>query len=258
MDVVRVRTPPGHVVVEQFTRGTTDSSPYRGVAAPPALRMRVEVATPGLTPHEVVIEIGDVAIEVRTPHPTDAASTTRIALGTLEAVFVVERPPRVAFLTWFGVFARRPGCPDQLVLEHPELEVARYVEHVIEEWLGIRTSMYAVKSAAPDQRVHIQQDDRILLVRRSQTFGDEVMETVIDGGPDPKHVTAASTSDSRNGARWPGVLRLATRDGEQRTRAWTRLTIASGASRDIVPDRRRSETTGKVSRFGARQTPQVL
>lgn len=72
---------------------------------------------PGLTPHEVVIEIDDAAVEVRTAHPTDAASTIRIALGALDAVFVIERQPRAGVLTWFGVFARQPGRVDQIVLE---------------------------------------------------------------------------------------------------------------------------------------------
>jgi hypothetical protein len=130
---------PRHVVVEEISRDVAGGTPYRGIAALPAvLRMRVEVAMPGIIPDEVVIEIDDAAIEVRTAPPTAAPSTTRIALPTLDAVFVVERQPRAGFLTWFGVFARQSGRADQLVLETPELEVARYVEHVIEQWLGLR------------------------------------------------------------------------------------------------------------------------
>jgi hypothetical protein len=98
----------------------------------------VEIAMAGLTPYEVVIDIEDRALEVRTPHPTDAASTTQIVLARLDAVFVLERPPRAGFLTWFGVFARQSGREAQLVLETPDLEVARFVEHVIEQQLGLR------------------------------------------------------------------------------------------------------------------------
>jgi hypothetical protein len=140
MDVVNIRARPRQVVVEEIQSDIIGGAPYREIPAPPAaLRLRVEVAMPGLTSHEVVIEIDDAAIEVRTPsHPDAAASTTRIALGTLDAVFVVDRQPRAGFLTWFGVFARQPGRVDQLVLETPELDVARYVEGMIEQWLGLR------------------------------------------------------------------------------------------------------------------------
>lgn len=138
VEVMSAVARPRHVVVEEIFRDLAGGTPYRGTAAPPALRIRVEVAMPGLTPQEVVIDIDDAAIEVRTPHPAGAPSTTRIALGTLAAVFVLERQPRAGFLTWFGVFARQPGRVDQLVLDTPELEVARYVEYVIEQWLGLR------------------------------------------------------------------------------------------------------------------------
>jgi hypothetical protein len=139
VDVVKVRARPRQVVVEEVFRELADGTPYRGIAARPAmLRMRVEVAMPKLAPYDVVIEIDDLAIEVRTLHPADAASTVRIAIGNLAGLFVTERQPRVGFLPWFGVFARQPGRIDQLVIEVPQLDVARYAEHVIEQWLGLR------------------------------------------------------------------------------------------------------------------------
>jgi hypothetical protein len=130
------RARPRNVVVEEVLRDPTGGTPYRGMTTPPAvLRMHVKIERP--TPHEVEVEIviDDAAMMVRTPHPTDAANPIRIALGALEAMFVVERQPRAGFFTWFGVYARQRGRVDQLVLETPEVEVARYVEHVIERWL---------------------------------------------------------------------------------------------------------------------------
>jgi hypothetical protein len=133
------RAHPRQVVVEEVSRKTSEDSPYRGIPAPPAiLRIRVEIAMAGITPYEVVIDIDDTALEVRSSHPTDAASTTQIAIARLDAVFVLERSPRAGFLTWFGVFARQSGREAQLVLETPELEVARFVEYVIEQQLGLR------------------------------------------------------------------------------------------------------------------------
>jgi hypothetical protein len=40
-------------------------------------------------------------------------------------------------LTWFGVFARRRGLADRLLLETPESAVARFVERAIEDRLGM-------------------------------------------------------------------------------------------------------------------------
>jgi hypothetical protein len=128
------RARPRNVVVEEVLRDLTGGTPYRGMTKPPAvLRMQVKIERP--TPHEVEIVIDDAAMMVRTPHPTGAADPIRIDLGVLKAVFVAERPPRAGFFTWFGVYARQRGRDDQLVLETPEVEVARYVEHVIERWL---------------------------------------------------------------------------------------------------------------------------
>ena len=60
-----------------------------------------------------------------------------LGAGAIDALFVVERQPRAGFLTWFGVFARRRGRADRLVLETPESRVARFVERTIEDWLGL-------------------------------------------------------------------------------------------------------------------------
>ncbi|HSD87071.1 MAG TPA: hypothetical protein VLB44_06135, partial [Kofleriaceae bacterium] len=61
------------------------------------------------------------------------------ALTQIDQLFVVERqPPPWCFLTWFGVFARRRGRADRLLIESPDGRVARYVERAIEERLGLR------------------------------------------------------------------------------------------------------------------------
>jgi len=102
----------------------------------------VVVAPRGYAPHEVVIDVDDLAVEVRPP--VGEVSVMRgeqggfvLGAGAIDALFVVERQPRTGFLTWFGVFARRRGRADRLVLETPEPRVARYVERTIEDWLGL-------------------------------------------------------------------------------------------------------------------------
>jgi hypothetical protein len=83
---------------------------------------------------EVVIDVDDLALEVQDdPH----ASGFVLGSGTIDALFIVERQPRRGFLTWFGVFARRRGHADHLVLETNEPRVARFVERTIEDWLGL-------------------------------------------------------------------------------------------------------------------------
>ncbi len=108
--------------------------PYREIVetGKPTLRIRVDIAMKGCAPCEVVIEVDDLAIEVR---EGDAAFV--LGAGAIDALFVVERQPRAGFLTWFGVFARRKGRADRLVLETPEGRVARFVERQIEDWLGL-------------------------------------------------------------------------------------------------------------------------
>ena len=99
------------------------------------------VAPRGFAPHEVVIDVDDLAVEVRSPPGEEEAGGERggfvLGAGAIDALFVVERQPRTGFLTWFGVFARRRGRADRLVLETPESRVARYVERTIEDWLGL-------------------------------------------------------------------------------------------------------------------------
>jgi hypothetical protein len=108
-------------------------SPYRGIVTGRSiLRLRVVIAPRGVTPQEVVVDVDDLAVEVR----QDDAELV-VGAGAIDALFVVERQPRHGFLTWFGVFARRRGRADRLLLETPEGPVARFVERAIEERLGL-------------------------------------------------------------------------------------------------------------------------
>jgi hypothetical protein len=107
--------------------------PYRGIETGlDTLRIRVTVAPRNALPHEVVIDVDDLAIEIR----EDDGSFV-LGSGTIDALFVVERQPRCGFLTWFGLFARRRGWADHLVFETNESRVARFVERTIEDWLGL-------------------------------------------------------------------------------------------------------------------------
>ncbi len=107
-------------------------TPYRGIeTGKDTLRIRVLVAPRRHDPYEVVIDIDDLAVEVQ----GDAGFV--LGAGTIDKLFVVERPPRYGFLTWFGVFARRRGRADQLLIETNESKVARFVERTIEDWLGL-------------------------------------------------------------------------------------------------------------------------
>jgi hypothetical protein len=108
-------------------------SPYRGIETGRSiLRLRIVIAPRRVAPHEVVVEVDDLAIEVR---EEDAGFV--VGAGTIEALFVVERQPRHGFLTWFGVFARCRGRADRLLLETPDGPVARFVERAIEDRLGL-------------------------------------------------------------------------------------------------------------------------
>ena len=109
------------------------STPYRGiVTGRPTLRIIVSIAPRGMLPCEVRIDVDDASVEVTSHGGT-------FSLSGIEALFVVERqPPAWRFLTWFGVFARRRGLPDRLLLETPDGKVARYVERAIEQRLGLR------------------------------------------------------------------------------------------------------------------------
>jgi hypothetical protein len=125
--------PPAHVSSETLSPELRLRSPYRGVVTGLAiLRLRVVIAPRGVAPHEIVVEVDDLAIEVR---EDDAAFV--VGAGAIDALFVVERQPRHGFLTWFGVFARRRGRADRLLLETPEGPVAKFVERAIEDRLGL-------------------------------------------------------------------------------------------------------------------------
>ncbi|CAN5870432.1 hypothetical protein BH11MYX3_BH11MYX3_24020 [soil metagenome] len=108
-------------------------TPYRGIeTGKETLRIRVQIEPRRGDPFAVVIDVDDLAIEV---HEGEAGFV--LGAGAIDALFVVERQPRMGFLTWFGVFARRRGRADSLVLETPESRVARFVERQIEDWLGL-------------------------------------------------------------------------------------------------------------------------
>jgi hypothetical protein len=125
--------PPAHVSSETLSPELRLRSPYRGVVTGRSiLRLRILIAPRGVAPREVVVEVDDVAIEVR---QDDAAIV--VGAGAIDALFVVERQPRHGFLTWFGVFARRRGRADRLLLETPEGKVAKFVERAIEDRLGL-------------------------------------------------------------------------------------------------------------------------
>ena len=82
--------------------------------------------------HAIVIDVDDLALEVRDDHRCFVLSA-----GMIDALFVVERQPPHGFLTWFGLFARARGRADRLVFQTPEPRVARLVERTIESWLGL-------------------------------------------------------------------------------------------------------------------------
>jgi len=107
--------------------------PYRGVSLRRAiLRLTVSIAPRGMLPCEVTLEVDDATVEV-------CDHRGCFSLSAIDQLFVVERqPPAWRFLTWFGVFARRHGQRDRLLLETPDGQVARFVERTIEEQLGLR------------------------------------------------------------------------------------------------------------------------
>jgi hypothetical protein len=104
-------------------------SPYRGIATDrQLLRIHVSIASPA---REIVLEVDDASVEVS--HPDGG-----FVVGAIDQLFVVERPPPAGrFLTWFGVFARRRGQADRMLIETPESHVARFVERAIETRLGL-------------------------------------------------------------------------------------------------------------------------
>lgn len=124
---------PRNVSMETLSTELRLRVPYRGIeTGKDTLRICVKVEPRGADPFAVTIDVDDLAIEVR-----EGDSAFVLGAGAIDALFVVERQPRCGFLTWFGVFARRRGRADRLVLETPERGVARYVERTIEDWLGL-------------------------------------------------------------------------------------------------------------------------
>lgn len=101
-------------------------SPYRGIVGRTLMRLIVR------RERVTKIEVDDASVEV-----SDDAGA--FSLSGIAALFVVERqPPRGCFLTWYGVFARRPGRGDRLIFETPDGKLARFIERRIEQQLGLR------------------------------------------------------------------------------------------------------------------------
>lgn len=125
--------PPAHVLTETIAGELRLRTPYRGIeTGKETLRITVTVAPRGVQARRVVIDVDDIAVEVR-----EHEEAFVLGAGAIDALFVVERQPRCGFMPWFGVFARRRGKRDQLVVETPEPQVARFVERMIETWLGL-------------------------------------------------------------------------------------------------------------------------
>lgn len=138
------RAPPAHVSAEEICPDLRLRSPYRGIVTGRSiLRLRVVIAPRGIVPHEVIIEVDDLAVEVHEEAerpdgwPPAAKQGLVVDAGAIDTLFVVERQPRHGFLTWFGVFARSRGRADCLLFETPESKVAQFVERAIEERLGL-------------------------------------------------------------------------------------------------------------------------
>ena len=130
---LQLDNPPSQVSSETVSADLKLRSPYRGIVTGRSLlRLRVVIAPRGVAPEEIVVEVDDLAVEVR----QDGGGFV-VGAGAIDALFVVERQPRHGFLTWFGVFARRRGRADRLLLETPDGLVARFVERAIEDRLGL-------------------------------------------------------------------------------------------------------------------------
>jgi hypothetical protein len=128
-----VTSSSAHVSVELIPSDTGLRSPYRGIVpGAPTLRLTVKIEPRGMPPCQVTIDVDDTSVEV-------CGCRGRFAVSAIDQLFVVERqPPAWRFLTWFGVFARRRGSPDRLLIDTPDRRVARFVERTIEERLGLR------------------------------------------------------------------------------------------------------------------------
>jgi hypothetical protein len=125
---------PSHVRIETLDADARLRSPYRGIVttSQPMLRLTVSIAPRGMLPCEITIDVDDTSVEI-------CDHRGCFVVTAIDQLFVVERqPPAWRFLTWFGVFARRRGRSDRLLLETPDGRVARFVERTIEERLGLR------------------------------------------------------------------------------------------------------------------------
>ena len=133
---------PQHVRIETLDSDARLRTPYRGtVTGRATLRLTVSIEPRGMLPCEVRIDVDDTSVEV-------CDHRGCFAVTAIDQLFVVERqPPAWRFLTWFGVFARRHGLPDRLLVETPDGRVARYIERAIEERLGLRDER--VRGEAP-------------------------------------------------------------------------------------------------------------
>ena len=125
--------PPAAVRVETIDTDARLRAPYRGVVTGrPTLRLTVSIAPRGMLACEVTIDVDDASVQICDHHGC-------FAITEIDQLFVVERqPPAWRFLTWFGVFARRRGRSDRLLLETPDGRVARFVERAVEQRLGLR------------------------------------------------------------------------------------------------------------------------
>jgi hypothetical protein len=86
------------------------------------------------TARDVIVDVDDQEVAVRDP----CGASHVVAAGSIAQLFVVERmPPEGRFYAWYGLFARRRGQHDLLLLETPEWRVARYVERAVEERLAL-------------------------------------------------------------------------------------------------------------------------
>jgi hypothetical protein len=124
---------PSEVRIEMIDAGSRLRGPYRGVSTGRAtLRLTVSIAPRGMLPCEVTLEVDDASVEV-------CDHRGCFAVSAIDQLFVVERqPPAWRFLTWFGVFVRRRGMVDRLLVETPDGRVARFVERAVEQRLGLR------------------------------------------------------------------------------------------------------------------------
>ncbi|HEY4181983.1 MAG TPA: hypothetical protein VGM90_34305 [Kofleriaceae bacterium] len=126
------RPQPRDVSTETIETELRLRTPYRGIeTGKPTLRLKVRVPLHAENV-AVTIDVDDHAIEV---HWRETGFS--LGAGAIDALFVVETQPRTGFLTWFGVFVRSKGRPDRVLLQTPDCKVARFVERMIEEWLGL-------------------------------------------------------------------------------------------------------------------------